>query len=214
MSIFLSYGLLGAIAGPVVLLFSHRFARGEALSWELVGRIGPPPLLAAGGLLGVALIYVVQMVPAVMAPVSAWLVILGFLLALIDWSCHRLPHSLVGVLLTGGLVQFGVIALVQRDAAPLVRAGAASVVVFAVGLVIYLRLRATLGFGDVTLAAASAAYLGWFDWRHVLFGLVAGLALAAVTTLALLAFRRIQRGDQVALGPALIAGSICTILHM
>lgn len=213
MSIFLLWGSLGAVAGPTFLTLSHSIARDKPLSWDLLATIGWLPLLSAGLFLSTALIYVTRMVPSAAVAVVAWMVILGFLLALIDWSCHRLPHRVVAVLLAGGLIQFSVIGVVQRSVGPLARAGAAAVVVFVVWFVIYLRLRADLGFGDVTLAATFAAFLGWFGWRYVLFGLTTGLVLAAISNLALLTSRRINSHDRTALGPALIVGSIYTILH-
>lgn len=211
--IFLFYGLLGAVAGPTILVLSQSIARDKPLSWNLVAVIGWVPLLSASAFLGATLIYVIREVPSAAVAVVAWMMILGLLLALIDWSCHQLPHRIVGLLLAGGLVQFSVIAIAQDSVGPLARAGAAAVVVLLVGLMIYLRLRADLGFGDVTLAAAFAAFLGWFGWRYVLFGLTSGLVLAAISNLALLASRRINSRDRTALGPALIAGSIYTILH-
>ncbi|NUT53519.1 MAG: hypothetical protein HOV94_40460 [Saccharothrix sp.] len=214
MSIFISYCLLGAVAGPLTMIFGHSIARNEAPSWNLVATLGWVPLLAASVFLSGSLIYVVHMVPTAMTTVVTWLVILGLLLALIDWGCHRLPHRVVGALLTGGMAQFGVIGLLRHDAGPLVRAGLAALLVFVIGLAIYLRLQVSLGFGDVTLAAAVGAHLGWFGWHYVLPGLTAGLVFAATTTLVLLAFRRIRRGDHVALGPSLIAGAVYTILHL
>lgn len=196
------------------MIFGHAIAWSEALSWKVVAEVGWIPLLAASAFLSGSLTYVAHMVPATMTTVVAWLVILGLLLALIDWSCHRLPHRIVGALLAGGMAQFGVLGVLQRDAGPFMRAGAAALLVFIIGSIIYLRLQPFLGFGDVTLAAAGGAYLGWFGWHYVLSGLMTGLVFAAATTLVLLSFGRIRRGDHVALGPALIAGVAHTVLHI
>ena len=212
-SIFLFWGTLGAVTGPTALTLSHSIAYGKPLSWDLAARIGWLPLFSAGAILSATLIYATRVVPSIAVVVVAWMVILGFLLALIDWSCHQLPHRVVAVLLVGGLVQFSVIGAAERSVGSLARAGVAAVVVFMVWFVFYLRLRADLGFGDVTLAATFAAFLGWFGWRQVLFGLIAGLVLAGIANLVLLAFRRISLRDHTALGPALIVGSIYTVLH-
>ncbi|MEV6242687.1 prepilin peptidase [Lentzea sp. NPDC051838] len=213
-SIFLFCGTLGAVAGPAALILSHSIAHGKTMSCDLSARIGWRPLLSAGAFLSATLIHVAWVVPSVAVAVVAWMVILGFLLVLIDWSCHQLPHRVVAVLLAGGLVQFSVIGVAERSVGPLARAGAAAVVVFLVSFVIYLRLRADLGFGDVTLATTFAAFLGWFGWQYVLFGLIAGLVLAGIANLVLLAARRISLRDHTALGPALIVGSIYTVLHV
>lgn len=213
-SIFLSCGMLGAVTGPTSLILSYAIAHNEPHSWHLPEKIGWIPLLSSGAFLSSTLIYVTRAVPSTAVAVVAWMVILGFLLVLIDWSCHQLPHRVVAVLLAGGLIQFSVIAVAERSVGSLARAGAAAVSVFLVWFVIYLRLRADLGFGDVTLAATLAAFLGWFGWSYVVVGLIAGLVLAGISNLVLLASRRINLRDHTALGPALIVGSIYTVLHV
>lgn len=212
MSLWLPYGLLGVVAGPVVTVLASPMARRESLSWSLVSENEWLPMLAASALLSVTLAEVAERRPGSAGAVS-WLVIVGLLLTLIDWTEHLLPHRTVGALLAGGLVQFALIGLGQGDPGPLLRAGVAAMVVFVAAMTLYWR-SSELGFGDVTLSTTMAFYLGWFGWRHVIAGLVVALMVAAVTSFVLLAGRRVRREQPTALGPALIFAPVCTILQI
>ncbi|MCP2243325.1 prepilin peptidase [Lentzea aerocolonigenes] len=212
MSLWLTYGLLGAIAGPVVTVVGSCVALREPLSWSLAVRGDPVAMLAASALLSVVLVEVAERRPAAAGAVS-WLVILGLLLTLIDWACHRLPQVLVGTLLGGGLIQLGLSALVQPDGAGRVlRAVCALAVVFAVAVTMALVSPQGWGAGDVTLAATVAFFLGWFSWWHVVIGLGLALMLGAVTFGVLRLIGVYRRGLLIPFGPALIFAPVCTIL--
>ena len=208
----LSYSSLGIAAGPFVLLVSFSIARREPVSWQLFESIGWPTSLAASTFLGFVLTYAAQVVPR-SAALVAWLMVVGLMLALVDWTCQRLPHFLVGTLFLGSLVEISVMALVLHDAEPLLRAGCAAAVTFAVGLLIYLVLGTGLGFGDVTLTTTLALVLGWYSWSIVALGLISGLAAAGLAARALLVMGRIGRRDSIALGPALLLGAIFSMLQ-
>lgn len=212
MSLWLTYGLLGAVAGPLVIVVGSSVARRQPVSWSVVSENEWWLVLAASVLLCATLAEVAERRP-VSAGVVSWLVIVGLLLAFIDWAAHRLPHRMVGALFVGGLVQFAFIGFAQRDAGPLLRAGVAAVVVFMAAMTLYLR-SSELGFGDVTLSTTMALFLGWFSWRHVIVGLVVALMVSAATSLVLLAGRFVRRGQPTALGPALIFAPVCMILQI
>jgi leader peptidase (prepilin peptidase) / N-methyltransferase len=209
----LSYSLLGMVAGPLVVVAGFSIARREPTSWLLFYSVGWTASLAASAFLGSALTYAPLVAPR-SAALVAWLVIVGLALALVDWTCHRLPHRLVGTLFLGGLVQIGLMAIALRDVEPLLRAGAAAAVVFVAGLLLYLWLGAELGFGDVTLATTLALFLGWRGWPYVASGLTAALVAAGVVTRTLLVLKRISRRDPVALGPSLLAGAVYVMLQI
>ncbi|WP_434447652.1 prepilin peptidase [Lentzea sp. E54] len=213
MSPWLTYGLLGAVAGPFVAVLGDSITRGVPLSWIVVSRSAWMPMLASSALLSFALVLVVERRPTSAGAVS-WLVIVGLLLSVIDWGCHRLPQPIVAALLGGGVVQFGLTGLVERDTGPLLRAGAAAVVVLAIALTFSWVTPSGLGFGDVTLSATIAFFLGWFSWWHVFAGLTLGLMLGTVTFGVLRVGRRYHRGLMIPLGPALVFAPVCTILLM
>lgn len=208
----LSYGLLGLASGPLVVLTAFSITRREPVCWPLFGWPAKTTSLAASVFLGSSLTYVALVAPRSAEPM-AWLLIVGTVLALVDWTCHLLPHKVVGALFLGGLALISAEAFSQRDFEPLLRAGVASVTVFVAGLVLYQRFAAELGFGDVTLATALALYLGWRGWMCVVLGLAVGLLLAWVVMRVLLMAKRVGRHDPVALGPALLSGAVYVMLQ-
>lgn len=210
MSLWLTQSLTGLIAGPLVIFTADMITRAVPSSsrapegcWRSV--------LAASALLSLVSFEAAQRQPATAGAV-AWLATVGLLLALIDWTCHRLPHRVVATLFGGGVVQLGLQALVQRDLWPLLRACAATVVVFAAALAVALISPSGLGLGDVTLAATAALFLGWFGWCHVVIGLAAAFVVTLAVLIVLRARRRIRRDQPIALGPALVFAPVCTIL--
>jgi leader peptidase (prepilin peptidase)/N-methyltransferase len=210
MWLWLTYGLLGALAGPFVIVFSNSITTGEPVSWMSMTAISWRPALAAGALLILVLVEVAARSAA--AGALAWLMIVGLVLALIDWSSHRLPHRLVGILLGGGVVQLGLVGLVQRDAWPLLRAGTAAVIVLLIVLTLGLISPSGLGLGDVTLSTTMAFFLGWFGWLYVAAGLMSAFLSTGLAMSVLRAGRLIPQGQPIALGPALIFAPICVIL--
>ncbi|SER77603.1 leader peptidase (prepilin peptidase) / N-methyltransferase [Lentzea xinjiangensis] len=214
MSLWLTYGLLGVVAGPVVNAAGACVALREPLIWNRILPAEWKVAFAASGLLGISLVKVAERQPAVAGAVS-WLVIMGLLLSLIDWASHRLPQVLVGVLLTGGVMQFSAAALVLPDGAGrLLQAVVALAAVFAFSLTMALVSYGGWGAGDVTLSATVAFFLGWFSWRHVIVGLCLALALGAVTFGVLRVRRAHRRGMVIPFGPALIFACVCAILLM
>jgi len=129
------------------------------------------------------------------------LVVTGILVAisLVDVQARRIPNGLVLALLLWALVQ------------PL-WLGQPTLVAAAVGLAIggglFLLLalirRGAMGAGDVKLAAALGALLGYPGLLHGLFW---GILVAGVAALVLLATRRAGRKDYMAYGPYLALGA-------
>lgn len=208
----LFYGLLGVAMGPLAVLTSLSIVRREPLSWRPFAAVDWTTFVAASAVLGSVLVYGVLVNPLSAALVS-WVAIVGLVLSLVDWMCHRLPHFVVGTLFVGGLVQIGLLSFVLRDVEPLLRAGGAAVVVFAAGLLLFLRFGNELGFGDVTLASTLALFLGWHGWSYVALGLLAGLLAAAAVTQLLILRKLIDQRDPVALGPGLLFGAVYVMLQ-
>jgi leader peptidase (prepilin peptidase)/N-methyltransferase len=211
MSLWLTYGLLGATAGPFVILLSNSITHGEPASWKTVTAVSLRPAMAASALLCLMLVEAATRRPA-SAGALAWLTIVGLLLALIDWGSHRLPHRVVGTLLGGGVVQLGLAGLAQRDMWSLLRTSTAAVVVLLIVLTLGLISPSGLGFGDVTLSTTMAFFLGWFGWLHVVAGLMTAFLSTGLTISVLHARRQLAQGQPIALGPALIFAPICVIL--
>ncbi|RAS58993.1 leader peptidase (prepilin peptidase)/N-methyltransferase [Lentzea atacamensis] len=211
MSHWMSYGLLGAVAGPVVMAIARTVTHDEQLSWNAVTRCGWMPLAAASSFLCIALSCVATEM-ALEANALSWFMIVGLLLAMIDSTVHRLPHQINGALLAGGVIQLSFLALLRSDFEPLLRAGLATAVVTTAGLAVYVGSRQGLGFGDIVLLAPIAFVLGWFGWRQLFMGLLSAFVIAAASMRVLRACRVISRGDPLPLGPFLIASAMGAIV--
>lgn len=206
-----TYGLLGAVAGPLVMTIARTVTHDEQLSWNAMTRCGWMPLAAASGLLFTTLSCVATRM-ALEASALSWFVIIGLLLAVIDSTSHRLPHQINGTLLAGSVIQLSFLALLRFDFDPLLRAGLAAAVVTTVGLAVYVGSRQSIGFGDIVFLAPIAFVLGWFGWQQLFIGLMSAFVIAAVSMRVLRACRAIRRDDPVALGPFLIVSAVGVIL--
>lgn len=136
-----------------------------------------------------------------LAQVLAALLVTGLLLAisLVDFQVRRIPNVLVLALLAWAAVQ--VLWLGQPSPA-----AAALGLLVAGGLFLLLALirRGAMGWGDVKLAAALGAMLGW---PLVVQGLLYGALAGGAAALVLLVTRRVKRKDYIAYGPYLALGA-------
>jgi leader peptidase (prepilin peptidase)/N-methyltransferase len=136
--------------------------------------------------------------------VYLWFAGIGVVLAVVDGLVRRLPNLLTGLSAAGVLVGLGLVALLDNRGAHWNRALiAAAIVSGAFGLVALAR-PALLGWGDVKLGFSAGLVTGWVSWTAVYAGVWLAFLLAAVWALA----RRRHRGDQVVLGPGLVAGAL------
>jgi leader peptidase (prepilin peptidase)/N-methyltransferase len=133
------------------------------------------------------------------------------LLALIDLRHHLLPDRVVLPAVAAGAVLLALAGVVEGDAAAIVRAGIAAVVLFAVFLVLALIAPSGLGMGDVKLAALLGLYLGWLGWNVVVLGAAAGFVVQAALAVVLLAARRIGLKGELPFGPAMLLGTALAI---
>ncbi|QGK70289.1 hypothetical protein GIY23_12825 [Allosaccharopolyspora coralli] len=135
-----------------------------------------------------------------------WLAIHSVGLSVVDLVSHRLPRPWVVMTAQGGLLVFLVVTSQSGDVGPLLRAMAACMAVFAVGLVWHDFAGSDLGFGDVTVFAVVAFYCGWLGWRAVAIGLGAGVLLLGAVAAVLWAVGVCDRTSRIAAGPCLLAG--------
>jgi leader peptidase (prepilin peptidase)/N-methyltransferase len=69
-----------------------------------------------------------------------------------------------------------------------------------------------MGLGDVKLAPALGAALGWYGWPVLITGAFAGLFYGAGYGLGLLVLRRAGRRAVMPLGPFMIGGAFTGLL--
>lgn len=144
-------------------------------------------------------------------PALVALALIGTPLTVIDFEHHRLPNRLVfaGMALAAGLL---VLAAAEQDAwRHLLRAGLGAVAVFAVLYLLALVARGGFGLGDVKLGGLIGAYLGWYGWIYVYYGVFAGFVLGALIAVGLLAARRATMKTFIPFGPMLIVGTLLVL---
>jgi leader peptidase (prepilin peptidase)/N-methyltransferase len=208
----LAGGCLGFAAGVGVWFASRHFVAhygaqpsqehptgGRALLGEAQGTISLPAALTQAGMALWGAYAGWQ--AAGLEQVVAALLVTGLLLAitLVDFQVRRIPNVLVLALLIWALVQplwLGQPTLVAA-ALGLLAGGGLFLLLALIG-------RGAMGAGDVKLAAALGAVVGF---PHVLPALFLGAVAGGAAALVLLATRRAGRKDYMAYGPYLALGA-------
>ncbi|MFB7596014.1 prepilin peptidase [Streptomyces sp. NPDC056160] len=145
---------------------------------------------------------------------AVWLLVapVGVLLALVDHRVHRLPDVLTLPLAAVTATLLGAAALVPAAAGSWPRALLGALVLGACYFVLFLVNPSGMGFGDVKLALALGAVLGWYGWPVLVVGGFAGLFYGAVYGLGLVVLRRAGRGATMPLGPFMLGGAFTGVL--
>ncbi len=200
------------------LVVAAILASTAAAGWQRRGRYRQPqdqarldlrwwwatPALTAA--LGTVLVVTGPRTPAIPATEMVYLVG-GVVLALVDLDVHRLPDRILLVWAAATLTVLGAeLVLADAGAGALGRAAIGGVVLGLVYLV--MALVASMGLGDVKLAALTGTVLGAHSWPSIYVGTLAAFAAAALIAGAILATRRGRRHDHLAFGPAIVAGAL------
>lgn len=146
--------------------------------------------------------------------VAVWLLgaPVGVLLAVVDHRVQRLPDILTLPLGAGTAVLLGVAALLPAHAGSW-RTSLLGLVALGAGyFVLFIAHPKGFGFGDVKLAVALGAALGWYGWVMLVFGSLVGLMLAGCYGLTLVVLRRAGRKSAIPLGPFLLSGAFLGLL--
>jgi leader peptidase (prepilin peptidase)/N-methyltransferase len=145
-------------------------------------------------------------------PAYLYLGVLAVVLVVVDVRVHRLPDQLVIPSYPVLALLFGIAALADAESGRLLRGALAAAVVSVGFAALHLLADGGLGRGDVKLSGLLAGALGWLGWPQVALGLVAGVLLAGLWALLLLATGRAGRADRIAYGPHLMAGTWLAVL--
>ncbi|GGT28165.1 prepilin peptidase [Streptomyces kurssanovii] len=191
-------------AGEVVTRRRPRLLPVSGRCPACMGRIGPPAFSAEVSAAAVFAAVAAGGASGWFAAAQYWLAACGIALALIDVAVHRLPDVLTLPACAGTLLLLTGAALADEPGS-LGRAAAAAGVVIAAFLL--LALFAGMGLGDVKLAPAVGALLGWNSWTSLWWGTGAGFLVGAVCAVAMLAAGR-DRRSQIAFGPFMIIGAL------
>ncbi|MFF8642468.1 prepilin peptidase [Streptomyces sp. NPDC015345] len=145
---------------------------------------------------------------------GAWLLLapFGVLLTVVDFGVHRLPDVLTLPLAGAALALLGGAALLPEHGGSWTGALYGAPALAGAYFVLFLINPNGMGFGDVKLALALGAALGWYGWGVLLIGTFAGFLLASLYGIALVAARRAGRKTAIPFGPFLLGGAFVGVL--
>jgi leader peptidase (prepilin peptidase)/N-methyltransferase len=143
-----------------------------------------------------------------------WLLLVpvGVLLAVVDFAVHRLPDVVTLPLAVMALILLGGAALMPGASGSWRTALLGSLTLGACYSLLFLINPKGFGFGDVKLAPALGAVLGWYGWGILLIGTFAGYLFGALYGVGLILARRAGRKSAIPFGPFLIAGAFAGVL--
>ncbi len=134
------------------------------------------------------------------------------LLGITDIDTKLIPNRILGpatvvfaVLLVAGWA-------LDAGSGSVLRAGLGALAYFAAMYALALVARGGLGFGDVKLAFLIGMATGFFGWGPVILAGVLGFVIGGLTSIVLLATRRLSRKDAIPFGPFMIVGGFIATL--
>lgn len=133
--------------------------------------------------------------------------VVSVVLTIVDARTHRLPDRHVLPAYVVAALLLGAAAILTGAAERLLTVVGGALALFAFYLVLRMLRPGAMGGGDVKLAGAVGAFLGFFGWDSVLTGALAGFVLGGVYGVILLATRRAGAGAWIAFGPWMLAGA-------
>ena len=145
--------------------------------------------------------------PALLAFAAA-----GAVLAVVDLAEKRLPNAVIVPTLVVVSVLLVVASAGTGDWWSLLWALGGGAAMFAVYFILALISPASMGMGDVKLAAVVGMLLGWFGFSAWLIGLLAAFIVGGVIALVALALRRVTLRGSIPFGPSMLAGALVAVL--
>ncbi|GAA4714588.1 prepilin peptidase [Phytohabitans rumicis] len=208
--------VLGVLLGPVLRAQIHRYAVPVGEPWRDASRAWSfrtgPRLGVVEAVAAAVLALVAWRVPEPLVLLAvAWVAVFGVVLAFVDLAVHRLPDRLTLTAFGGGLVLFGLSAVVDGEYGPLWSAVVCALAVSAFYLILAVASPAGMGLGDVKAALSVGLVAGWFGLGVALAAAVAGFLLAGLYAAALLVLRKAGRKDHIAHGPFLLLGALIAL---
>ncbi|MGW3928553.1 prepilin peptidase [Streptomyces microflavus] len=143
-----------------------------------------------------------------------WLLLapVAVLLATVDRRVHRLPDPLTLPLAAAAVLLLGGAALLPGHAGSWTSGLLGGLALGGFYFLLFLINPNGMGFGDVKLALALGAALGWYGWEVLFLGGFAGFLFGAAYGLGLVLLRRAGRRTGIPFGPFMIAGALTGIL--
>lgn len=206
-------GLVAGTLSPLVIgRLPDRDADDERRSYAELAALRGLPIMLGVVTAALWLVLAAARWPAPDLPAYLWLAWVGVAACYIDLREHRLPDALTlaAVLGVGGFLAIGAALDGLWDAYG--RAWLAALAAVAVFLVLALVRSSGLGLGDVKLVGSLGLALGWESWSTLVTGLFLGFVLAALVAVVLVTSRRAGRHTALPFGPALLLGTLTTVV--
>ncbi|WP_282794163.1 A24 family peptidase [Streptomyces sp. CC224B] len=145
---------------------------------------------------------------------AVWLLLAppALVLACVDRAVMRLPDVLTLPLAAAALALLGAAAALPGHGGSWTTAALGSLTLSGGYFVLFLINPNGMAFGDVKLALALGAALGWYGWGTLLLGTFAGFVCAALYGGWLVVARGAGRRTAIAFGPFLLAGALAGVL--
>ncbi|MGA5319740.1 prepilin peptidase [Streptomyces seoulensis] len=221
--------LWGALTGALLPRAAYRFTTPQGTPWRTVceadhvlpGWLGTTPCPRCPRRTAAALPLWTATICALLALATgprpellAWLTLtpVATLLTTVDLRVHRLPDPLT-LPLTPAVLLLLALAAQLPDHTGTYRTALYGALTLAAGyLALHLLNPSGMGFGDVKLAPALGAALGWYGWPTLLLGTFATFASGAVYGLILVISGRANRKSAIPFGPFLLTGTLLGVL--
>jgi leader peptidase (prepilin peptidase) / N-methyltransferase len=145
---------------------------------------------------------------------AVWLLAapVGLALAAVDSAVNRLPDVLTLPLAAGTALLLGMAALLPHSGGSWPRALLGAVVLAGTYGLLFLINRRGMGLGDVKLALALGAALGWYGWGVLFAGTFLGFLLGSLYGVSLILAGRAHRRTAMAFGPFMVLGALVGVV--
>lgn len=134
------------------------------------------------------------------------------LLGITDIDTKLIPNRILGPATVVFAVPLVAGWALDAGSGSVLRAGLGALAYFAAMYALALVARGGLGFGDVKLAFLIGMATGFFGWGPVILAGVLGFVIGGLTSIVLLATRRLSRKDAIPFGPFMIVGGFIATL--
>ncbi|MER5299032.1 A24 family peptidase [Streptomyces lasiicapitis] len=229
----LGAALLGAAAGLLLPRAAYRFSAPAGEPWhtrcpdgehEVKGWLGGRNECPDGSRYGPRAVTLALVTAAACAWLAAatgprpelavWLLLTppAVVLAVVDFAVMRLPDVLTLPMAAVAVALLGVAEVLPEQGGSWTTALLGALILSGGYFVLFLINPNGMAFGDVKLALALGAALGWYGWGFLLLGTFAGFLFAAVYGGWLVVVRKAGRRTAIAFGPFLLAGAFAGVL--
>jgi leader peptidase (prepilin peptidase)/N-methyltransferase len=133
-------------------------------------------------------------------------------LTAVDLTVRKLPDRLLVPAAAAAIGLLAVAAVREGTWHAVGRALLAALLLAVIFLALAIAAGGSFGLGDVKLLAVSGLYLGYLGWRQVVAGVFATFLIAALAGVGVAIHTRQFAATTIALGPAILGGTLVSLL--